>query len=131
MARFNLPIKFFVLNNEGYASIRASQRNYFGKATIGCDGRTGLTVPNISRIAQSYGISRLVMPDNLALRQEVRRFLERPGPGVCDVRVIPDEVRAPRISSRQQEDGTFISTPLEDLWPFLSREEFASNMLVK
>ena len=51
------------------------------------------------------------MPDNLALRQEVRRFLERPGPGVCDVRVIPDEVRAPRISSRQQEDGTFISHP--------------------
>ena len=54
MARLNLPIKFFVLNNEGYASIRASQRNYlFGKATIGCDGRTGLTVPNISRKSPS------------------------------------------------------------------------------
>ena len=55
VARLQLPIKFFVMNNDGYASIRASQTNYFGEASIGCDARTGLTVPDISR---SRGIIR-------------------------------------------------------------------------
>jgi acetolactate synthase-1/2/3 large subunit len=54
-----------------------------------------------------------------------------PGPVVCDVRVIPDEVRAPRLSSMQRADGSFVSKPLEDLWPFLDREEFLANMIVR
>jgi acetolactate synthase-1/2/3 large subunit len=52
------------------------------------------------------------------------------GPVLCDVHVIPDETRAPRLSSMQKPDGTFVSRPLEDLWPFLDREEFLSNMIV-
>ena len=131
VARLNLPIKFFVLNNDGYASIRASQTNYFGQATIGCDDRTGLTVPDLSKIAVSYGIQATVIADQRNLREEVRRVLDMPGPVVCDVRVIPDETRAPRLSSVQRPDGSFVSRPLEDLWPFLDREEFLSNMIVK
>jgi acetolactate synthase-1/2/3 large subunit len=50
---------------------------------------------------------------------------------VCDVCVIPDESRAPRLSSVQRADGSFVSKPLEDLWPFLDRDEFRSNMIVK
>ena len=53
------------------------------------------------------------------------------GPVMVDVRVIPDEVRAPRLQSYQREDGTFVSKPLEDMFPFLSREEFLENMIVK
>jgi len=53
-----------------------------------------------------------------------------PGPVVCDVKVIPDEVRAPRVTSVQGPDGSFVSKPLEDLWPFLDREEFERNMIV-
>lgn len=130
VARLNLPIKFFVLNNDGYASIRASQANYFGKASIGCDSRTSLTVPNISRVAAAYGIETAVISGQSNLRQEVRRVLNMPGPIVCDVHVIPDEVRAPRLSSTQRSDGSFVSKPLEDLWPFLDREEFHSHMLI-
>ena len=62
--------------------------------------------------------------------EEVRHVLNTPGPVVCDVRVIPDEVRAPRLSSAQRPDGSFVSKPLEDLWPFLDREEFLANMIV-
>ncbi len=131
VARLNLPIKFFVLNNDGYASIRASQANYFGKASIGCDGSTGLTVPNLSRIAEAYGIQSAVIEDQRDLRGAVRRVLDTPGPVVCDVHVIPDESRAPRLSSVQKPDGSMVSRPLEDLYPFLEREEFLANMIVK
>jgi acetolactate synthase-1/2/3 large subunit len=130
VARLNLPIKFFVLNNEGYASIRASQAGYFGRAKIGCDAPTGTTIPNISRIAASYGLGTAVIEDQTALRASVRAVLDMAGPVVCDVRIIPDEVRAPRLSSMQLPDGRFISKPLEDLWPFLPREEFLANMIV-
>ncbi len=131
VARLKLPIKFFVLNNDGYASIRASQSNYFGRASIGCDSRTGLTVPDLSKIAASYGIQSAVIRDQTNLREEVRKVLDTPGPVVCDVHVIPDESRAPRLSSFQKPDGSFVSKPLEDLWPFLPREEFYANMIVE
>lgn len=131
VARLNLPIKFFVLNNDGYASIRASQKNYFGQASIGCDALTGLTVPNLSKIAESYGIKSAIIRDQSNLRADVRRILDTPGPVLCDVHVIPDENRAPRLSSAQRPDGSFVSRPLEDLFPFLDRKEFLSNMIVK
>ena len=131
IARLGLPIKFFVLNNDGYASIRASQTNYFGQANIGCDARTGLTVPDISRVAASYRLQTAIIADQSNLRRDVRRVLDMQGPVVCDVRVIPDEVRAPRLSSMQRADGSFVSKPLEDLWPFLDRDEFLANMIVR
>ena len=130
VARLNLPIKFFVLNNDGYASIRASQKNYFGQASIGCDEKTGLTVPNLAKIAAAYGIPSVLIEDQRNLRADVRRVLDMAGPVLCDVHVVPDESRAPRLSSVQRPDGSFISKPLEDLFPFLDREEFLSNMIV-
>jgi len=67
----------------------------------------------------------------LNLRTEVRRVLEMKGPVVCDVNVVRDEMRAPRLQSYQKPDGSFVSKPLEDLFPFLPREEFRANMIVE
>ncbi len=130
-ARLDLPVKFFVLNNDGYASIRASQTGYFGRASIGCDSRTGLTVPDLSKVAAAYNIPSVVIPDQTNLREDVRRVLAMDGPVVVDVRVIPDEMRAPRLQSYQKPDGSMVSRPLEDMFPFLPREEFLANMIVK
>ncbi len=130
VARLNLPVKFFVLNNDGYASIRISQTNYFGQPALGCDRRTGLSLPELSRVAAAYGLKTAVIADQSNLREDVLRVLDTEGPVVCDVRVIADEVRAPRLSSMQRPDGSFASKPLEDLWPFLEREEFLENMIV-
>jgi acetolactate synthase I/II/III large subunit len=130
IARLQLPIKFFVLNNNGYASIRASQRNYFGVANIGCDPDTGLTLPNLHRVAHSYGIRATLIKSQATIRNQVRRILQYPGPVICDVHVDPDEIRAPRLSSVQLGDGTFAAKPLEDLWPFLDRHEFLDNMII-
>lgn len=130
VSRLQLPIIFFVLNNDGYASIRASQTAFFGEPRIGCDRRTGQSLPDICSVARAYGLATDVIHDQSNLRVEIQRVLNRPGPVVCDVRVILDEVRMPRLSSVQLADGSFVSKPLEDLWPFLDREEFRSNMLV-
>lgn len=128
--RLQLPIKFFVLDNNGYSSIRASQRNYFGEVSIGADSGTGLTVPDLTKVAASFGLDTYTINDQSNLRDEVRTVLEMSGPVVCDVHVLPDEERAPRLQSSQRPDGTFVSRPLEDLYPFLSREEFLANMII-
>ena len=72
-----------------------------------------------------------IIEDQSDLRAAVRRVLRSHGPVVCDVHVIPEEIRAPRVTSIQRPDGSFVSKPLEDLWPFLDRDEFAENMIVE
>ncbi len=129
--RLQLPIKFFVLNNDGYSSIRASQAAYFGKPSIGADKNTGLTIPNLSDVAGAFKLGSYVIKDQTDLRAEVRKVLDMKGPVVCDVNVLPDESRSPRLQSYQKPDGSFVSKPLEDLFPFLPREEFLANMIVK
>jgi acetolactate synthase-1/2/3 large subunit len=135
IAHLQLPIKLFVLNNQGYASIRASQTNYFGGPNIGCSPETGVSVPDYRKVARAYGLKTAVIEGQgegeLDLRAAVRKVLRSRGPVVCDVHVIPDEIRAPRVTSIQRADGSFVSKPLEDLWPFLDREEFARNMIVE
>ncbi len=131
VSRLRLPIKFFVLNNDGYASIRASQANFFGSPQIGCDGSNGLTVPDLCKVAASFGLATARIESQRNLREQVREVLETPGPVVCDVMCIPDEIRGPRLSSKQMPDGSMVSMPLEDLWPFLPRDEFRANMLVE
>jgi acetolactate synthase-1/2/3 large subunit len=130
IAHLRLPIKFFILNNDGYASIRASQTSFFGQPSIGCSEATGVYLPDFRKVAQAYGLSCAAIEDQRDLREQVRRVLRMPGPVVCDVKVIPDEVRAPRVTSVQCADGSFASKPLEDLWPLLDRREFEQNMIV-
>jgi acetolactate synthase-1/2/3 large subunit len=130
VCRLNLPIKYFVLNNDGYASIRASQSNFFGSAVVGCDQSTGVLIPDLCKVAAAFGLTAMRITGQENLREQVRNVLNTPGPVVCDVQVIPDEVRGPRLSSMQRADGSLVSKPLEDLWPFLPRDEFYANMIV-
>ncbi len=131
IARLKLPIKFFVLNNQGYGSIRASQTAFFGASMIGCDTATGQTLPDVRRVAEAYGIATDMISTQHNLADEIRRVLATRGPVVCDVHIVLDEVRQPRLSSVQLSDGSFVSKPLEDLWPFLDRDEFKTNMLIE
>ena len=127
--RLELPIKFFVIDNAGYASIRASQQGYFGRLT-GADATSGLTLPDLVKVASAYGLGAMRISNPADMRAQVRQALAMPGPVVCDVVTIPDEPRAPRVASVQRPDGSMVSKPLEDMWPFLPREEFLANMIV-
>jgi acetolactate synthase-1/2/3 large subunit len=128
--RLQLPIKFFVMNNYGYGSIRNTQRAYFKGHLVGSDAGSGLTLPDISRVAGAYGIHTVPINNHSQIRQKVREVLEYPGPVVSEVMVSPNQVTAPRVTSAQRPDGTMVSKPLEDMWPFLNREEFLSNILI-
>ena len=91
-----------MLNNDGYASIRISQTNFFGAPRIGCSPETGQSLPDISKVAQAYGLQTDVIRDQSNLRDDLRRVLGRGGPLVCDTFVLPDEFRGPRLSSVQR-----------------------------
>ena len=130
VSHLQLPIKFFVLNNDGYAAIRGSQKNFFGAPNIGCDPPTGLWLPNILDVARSFKIGTAEIHDQHDLASQVKRVLAMSGPVICDVKVLADEPREPRVTSVQRADGSFVSKPLEDMAPLLSREEFLANMMV-
>jgi len=129
LRRLNLPVKCFVLNNDGYGSIAAMQERYFGQL-VGSDSGSGLTFPDLVKVASAYGLTTCRIESQSDLRAEVEKVLEMPGPVICDVLIRRDEHRAPSLSSAQKPDGTMVSKPLEDLWPFLERSEFLSNMIV-
>jgi acetolactate synthase-1/2/3 large subunit len=130
VVRLKLPIKFFVLNNKGYGSIRATQRNYFQSRYVGSNDESGLTLPSITKVADSYGISTCRLENMSSLQDKIREILDLQGPVVCEVMLSPDAGTIPKLSSVQKPDGSMASRPLEDLWPFLDREEFRANMLV-
>jgi acetolactate synthase-1/2/3 large subunit len=88
-------------------------------------------VSDLSRICASYGLKTAIIVDQTNLREEFRRVLAMEGPVICDVHVIPNEIRASQLSAHQKADGSFVSKPFEDLFPFLPREEFLANMIVK
>jgi len=129
LKRLNLPIKIFVLNNNGYASIRNTQRNYFKDHLVGCDPSSGLTLPDICKVASAYGLKNFRILNHKNIKKKIKKVLETKGPVICEVKVDPDLLTAPRLSSEVKPDGSIVSKPLEDLWPFLDREELKANMI--
>lgn len=127
--RLRLPIKFFVANNDGYASIRASQSGYFHRL-VGADRSSGVTLPDLGKVARAYGLPFVQIADKENLEIAVRDVLASDGPVVCEVLVAANEERIPRASSYVKPDGSMASKPLEDLYPFLPRDVFRSEMIV-
>jgi len=129
--RLQLPVKFFYLNNQGYLSIKVSQNNYFNGRLVATDDTSGLTLPDIQKIAYAYGIksNKILNHDNL--EEGVKEALKSDGPFICEVMIDPEEQVSPKVKSMIGANGKMISKPLEDLAPFLDRKEFLDNMIVK
>ncbi len=124
----NLPIKLFVLNNNGYLSIRLSQINMFKRLT-GESPQSGVSFPDIVKLAEAYGIQAIRVGYE-GLEKVIQDILERPGPFICDVLLDPEQAFEPRITSRQLPDGRIVSSPLEDMFPFLSDDELNDNLFI-
>ena len=124
ISRLNLPIKFFVLNNQGYGSIRATQMNYFESRFVACDAASGLTFPDLRKTAEANEISYRRIDNQENLDHDISAVLDEAGPVVCDVSMAPNQFTQPKVSSRQQADGRMTTMPMEALWPFLDRKEF-------
>jgi acetolactate synthase-1/2/3 large subunit len=130
LARLELPIKIFILNNNGYASIKNMQKNYFYGHLVGCDPSSGLTFPDTCKVASAYGLKNTRILNHAGIKERVSEVLESEGSFICEVMVDPELLTVPRLSSKLKTDGSIISKPLEDLWPFLEREEFYTNMII-
>jgi acetolactate synthase-1/2/3 large subunit len=123
-----LPVKIFVLNNDGYHSIRQSQQNHFPDNIVGCGPDSGLSFPDFARLAQGFGFPAARVDGHAGLPEAIRAALAGEGPQLCEVMIDKRQEFAPKLSSRRLEDGTMVSPTLEDLSPFLSREELAEAM---
>jgi acetolactate synthase-1/2/3 large subunit len=122
-----LPVKLFVLNNGGYLSIRTTQSNFFGRLT-GSSPASGVSLPDFVKVGCAYGIPSTRI-DCVADMARVQAALDQPGPTLVDVILDPDQEFEPRCKSKQLPDGTIISPPLEDMYPFLDAEELMANMV--
>jgi acetolactate synthase I/II/III large subunit len=127
---YQLPVKLFVLNNGGYLSIRQTQTGFFHGRVIGESPESGITFPRMQRVAEAYGIPAFKV-ESVADLDLVRQQLESAGPTLFDVFLDPTQEFEPRLRSRIDPDGKITTPNLEDMYPFLSPEELASNMLVK
>ena len=126
-----LPIKIFVLNNAGYISIRNTQNNFFKGHKVGSDKDSGVSFPNIVKLAEVYGFEACRIENQLNLKGELEEILSKPGAVVCEIMLSPTEKMEPKLSSKIKPDGKMVSKPLEDMFPFLPREEFYKNMIIK
>ncbi|MGZ7078220.1 MAG: thiamine pyrophosphate-dependent enzyme, partial [Thermoanaerobaculia bacterium] len=130
IATNKLPISIFVLNNNGYLSIRLTQRNYFPDNPIGADPQSGVGIPNFSALAAAYGLGYSSARKLSDLESAIASTVDTSGPRICEVFLDPDQAFAPKTSSRRLPDGRMVSAPLEDMYPFLDRDEFEKNMIV-
>ncbi len=125
------PIKLFVINNDGYHSIRQTQNNFFKRPLIGIGSDSGdISFPKISKLAEAYGLRYYSINNNKDITQKIKNILDEKGPFICEVFVDTEQKFEPKSSSKRLEDGTIISPPLEDLAPFLSKEELEKNMII-
>ncbi|NDD66061.1 thiamine pyrophosphate-binding protein [bacterium] len=123
-----LPVTIFVIQNQGYASIKNTQRNYFDGHMVGSTPKSGVSVPDFLAVAAAFGLAhhRIDHPQNLL--SEVQRVLDMKGPVVCEVVVNPEYGFSPKLSARQNPDGSMTSPSLEDMAPFLDRDELRRHM---
>ena len=125
----HLPVKIFVLNNGGYLSIRQTQNGFFQGRLIGTGATSGITFPDMLKVGAAYGIPSFPV-EKIGDLEMVKTELAKPGPSLFDVQFDVAQEFEPRLRSRILPDGKIQTPNLEDMYPFLSPEELASNMLV-
>jgi acetolactate synthase-1/2/3 large subunit len=125
----NLPIKVFILNNNGYLLIRHTQRNFMDDRFIGESPKTGVWCPDSLEIAKAYGIRGMRISSSDGIEEKIKEVLSYDGPVICDVTTPEWQLLIPRVSSEKFPDGSLVSREYSDMFPYLSREEYQENMI--
>ena len=125
---YKLPIKIFILNNKGYSSIKQTQTNLFDGNLIGCTKETGVSFPDFQKLAYLYDMKYFKLWNTNELDFDIDYILEYEDSCICEV-ILGDYTFQPKLSSQKMSDGTMVSQPLENMYPFLSKEELESNMI--
>jgi acetolactate synthase-1/2/3 large subunit len=121
-------VKLFVIDNDGYASIRNTQGSYFAGHYVGASRDSGVSLPSVEKLADTYGLPYVSCPARACLGSALRKMLDTPGPVVCGITAQPDQQILPAVQSMRMPDGRMTSRPLHDMFPFLSEGELYENM---
>jgi acetolactate synthase I/II/III large subunit len=125
------PVKLFIWNNNGYLSIRATQKRFFEGRLIGTDSSCGVSFPSAEKIACAYGIKFYRVSTSEEVETQLPKILSENEAVICEVICQSDQILAPIVTSIKNKEGHMISKPLEDMFPFLTRKEFKKNMIIK
>ena len=131
IAHNNLNVKLFVLNNNGYHSIRQTQRNLFKPPLIGLDPETGVSFPEFDKLAEAFRFKYFQVNNEPDVRNTIEEALATEGPVLINVVVDPDQNFVPKLSSKVMPDGSIVSPSMDDMFPFLPRDEYESNRYIK
>ena len=130
LLNYKLPVKLFVYNNGGYLSIKTTQRAFFEGRFVGSEAGSGVILPSFEKLAAAYGLPYFRLWNNQELDAKLPGIFAAEGPVFVEVMLDPFEILGPKAASKKLPDGTMVSAPLEDMAPFLPRDEFAANMLI-
>lgn len=131
MVHRKLPVKIFVINNDGYHAIRVTQENYFANRYVASTADSGVSLPSLRKIAAAYGLGYRLVENNDGVRAAIAATLDNQRPEIIEVVVDPGKHLMPKLGSYIKPDGSMGSSPLEDLAPLLERAEFNANMFIK
>ncbi|PSR52472.1 acetolactate synthase [Adhaeribacter arboris] len=128
VVHYQLPIKIFVLNNGGYLSIKSTQNSFF-KQAVGSGPESGVSFPNMEKIGNAYSIPSFRIEGN-NFKDTLEKVLAAEGPALVNVILDEQQLFEPKLSSKQLPDGRMVSAPLEDMFPFLEKEDLMQNLLI-
>ncbi len=125
----NIPAQIFILNNKGYHSIRQTQHSFFKDNIVGCGLESGLTFPEFSKIATAFGFNYYSIKNHQQLKNNLEDIMETKGRFICEIEIDLEQQFSPKVTSRKLSDGSMVTSSLEDMWPFLSKEELEFNTI--
>jgi acetolactate synthase-1/2/3 large subunit len=125
-----IPAKIFLFNNSGYHSIRQTQQSYFNGYSVGCGPDSGVTFPDFGKIAAAFGLAYTSTTEHDDMARAIADTLAAPGAAICEIFIDKAQNFAPKVSSRRLDDGSMVTAPMEDMAPFLPRDELAEALAV-
>ncbi len=123
-----IPAKIFILNNKCYLTIKNTQKLFFSGKTEASDFKSGYSAPDFIEVAKAYGIDTEIIENQKDMREKIKSVINHPGPILCEVQMKEDQELIP-ISLIKKEGGKYLGGEMEDMYPYLSKEEFAQNIL--
>ena len=124
-----IPLKIFVLNNNGYLAISLMQDNLFKSNYVGSNNESGISSPNFIKLAEAYGFKTYKFNNNNELEYEIDKVLNEEGPVLCEIVMVENQLLIPRVQSSKDKDGKIISNSLENMFPYLDDKEMKKIML--
>jgi acetolactate synthase-1/2/3 large subunit len=121
-----LPIKIFILCNKGYLTMKLMQIKNF-KKFVGSTPLSGISCPNFENLAKSFKIPSTTIKNTSNFKAKIEKFLKKSGPGLCQITMGENQELIPRVQTKMRKDGTFVPTPIDDMYPYLERKEYNNN----